>query len=442
MTWPQLLRQLSPDERKALFEAVWPHDSACPECGYNLRGLVGDPICCPECGHETARLVLIRAQFTGRKPRAARRDTESDHTLPIGDELRRVNQLAMLSAGVAVLGPGVLIALAILDFSTSGGRDVFGTLTSLFGAVWLVGIVATWAATRAALRDIPAVIRHQVLSMLTMLTIIGLSGGPLTGLCAVAAGPMLALLVVGGAIVIVPLTLIFVPTPLFRVERNAAIRPLAERMAARKRGHDERLGPRGRRRLATLARLVRAQVPKPQWRRLREAFRIDQLAFFAMAPPSFVMLAAWVEYATAGDVGPWLRELFWIPAVVCAVLALGSVAALLARTGFRCGVLGKLRRYLRMVLIGMLVNMAVVLFSAGVILLPYNGFVDAPLAFVLATGAAFLLAWVEPFRVFGWERIALLDELAGKALVWRRARRVVATRRRAGASHVFEGHSS
>ena len=36
------------------------HDLSCPNCGYNLRGLWGDPLRCPECGHVYAREYLLR----------------------------------------------------------------------------------------------------------------------------------------------------------------------------------------------------------------------------------------------------------------------------------------------------------------------------------------------------------------------------------------------
>ena len=44
------------------------HDTPCPACGYNLRGLTGDPLRCPECGAETtrARLAELHGQMETR----------------------------------------------------------------------------------------------------------------------------------------------------------------------------------------------------------------------------------------------------------------------------------------------------------------------------------------------------------------------------------------
>ncbi|MBI5865778.1 MAG: hypothetical protein HZB38_15000 [Planctomycetes bacterium] len=36
------------------------YDAPCARCGYNLRGLSGDPICCPECGGFNPRAELER----------------------------------------------------------------------------------------------------------------------------------------------------------------------------------------------------------------------------------------------------------------------------------------------------------------------------------------------------------------------------------------------
>lgn len=37
-------------------------DLPCLTCGYNLRGLRGDPVCCPECGSNNSRLELLRVR--------------------------------------------------------------------------------------------------------------------------------------------------------------------------------------------------------------------------------------------------------------------------------------------------------------------------------------------------------------------------------------------
>lgn len=38
-------------------------DLACPTCGYNLRGLVGNVVTCPECGHRVDRAKLAAARW-------------------------------------------------------------------------------------------------------------------------------------------------------------------------------------------------------------------------------------------------------------------------------------------------------------------------------------------------------------------------------------------
>jgi hypothetical protein len=39
-------------------ETAIDRDSRCMQCGYNLRGLFGDPVRCPECGHANGRAEL------------------------------------------------------------------------------------------------------------------------------------------------------------------------------------------------------------------------------------------------------------------------------------------------------------------------------------------------------------------------------------------------
>lgn len=47
---------------------AYQRDTPCPACGYNLRGLTGDPLRCPECGTETsrARLAELRGPMATR----------------------------------------------------------------------------------------------------------------------------------------------------------------------------------------------------------------------------------------------------------------------------------------------------------------------------------------------------------------------------------------
>jgi hypothetical protein len=42
------------------------HDLFCLECGYNLRGLHGDPVRCPECGYDNpvGLLEVLAARIT------------------------------------------------------------------------------------------------------------------------------------------------------------------------------------------------------------------------------------------------------------------------------------------------------------------------------------------------------------------------------------------
>ncbi len=69
-----------------------------PGCGYNLRGLVGDPIRCPECGATVTR-AMLRARLAGHR-----------RALEIQGELHRAGLLAAIPIGVFVaIGVAVLI---------------------------------------------------------------------------------------------------------------------------------------------------------------------------------------------------------------------------------------------------------------------------------------------------------------------------------------------
>ena len=44
-------------------------DIACPNCEYNLRGILGDPVVCPECGnaYSVSKLLELRWNKLGTK---------------------------------------------------------------------------------------------------------------------------------------------------------------------------------------------------------------------------------------------------------------------------------------------------------------------------------------------------------------------------------------
>lgn len=111
------------DERVGGACAVIDEDLYCLACGYNLRGLSGDPVRCPECGYvNDLGTIRIPADLI----RKALRNMETAPTACVGCAL-----------GACL---GVLMLVAV-------GRDA-----SMVGTVLLVACAAGWWAGRVMMR--------------------------------------------------------------------------------------------------------------------------------------------------------------------------------------------------------------------------------------------------------------------------------------------------
>lgn len=104
------------------------YDVPCPGCGYNLRGLQGDPVCCPECAVATpqATLVEIAAEIARRTP-------------PLEQRLRR-----QIGALCSLIGLGLVPLSVWLYFEIRTGcfvRRVFHPMGWTAAGVVAVGIM-------------------------------------------------------------------------------------------------------------------------------------------------------------------------------------------------------------------------------------------------------------------------------------------------------------
>jgi hypothetical protein len=80
-------------------DKIW-WNKPCVKCGYNLRGLYGDPVTCPECGTANPR----------RKPISIKYRT--------GKRMRRL-ELSLLAGIAGLVAIGVAIALFLIDYKWS-----------------------------------------------------------------------------------------------------------------------------------------------------------------------------------------------------------------------------------------------------------------------------------------------------------------------------------
>lgn len=99
-------------------------DLYCLTCGYNLRGLAGDPVRCPECGNSNPR---------------------GDIELPapvIRDQLRRMETGPALSVAMLLL---IMIMAAVLLFAPPGVR---GSFLPSFGVIGLMSMLGWAGAVR------------------------------------------------------------------------------------------------------------------------------------------------------------------------------------------------------------------------------------------------------------------------------------------------------
>lgn len=92
-------------------------NTPCPKCGYNLRGLAGDPVRCPECGNKTRRARLRR-----RAPE-----------FPAAYE--PIRQLGQFMGGWAIFGP------AILFVSKSTGNEAPSFVAAVISVTFVTLLV-------------------------------------------------------------------------------------------------------------------------------------------------------------------------------------------------------------------------------------------------------------------------------------------------------------
>lgn len=97
-------------------EALPDRDLYCVSCGYNLRGLTGDPICCPECGFSNAVAIM---------------------EIPAGDIRRQLKQMES-AAAYSLLALGVLLVSLPVSWASLRFRGAVGPhAAALIGAALL-----------------------------------------------------------------------------------------------------------------------------------------------------------------------------------------------------------------------------------------------------------------------------------------------------------------
>ena len=126
-------------------------DLYCLECGYNLRGLSGDPLRCPECGFH---------------------NPIGDVTLPsklISAQLHRMETAPAVSVlGLLLLLPMLFVWGQLLRSGTPGGNDygcpVFGTIMG--ASAWIGGIFNFRSSCLERPGWLKLLIRYQFVSLL------------------------------------------------------------------------------------------------------------------------------------------------------------------------------------------------------------------------------------------------------------------------------------
>jgi len=122
-------------------------DLFCLDCGYNLRGLRGDPVRCPECGHDNdLGTVSIPASLI----RTALHEMETYPTMCVA------------------LSVGLFLSLVISAFESDA--RVFGLLGIL---IFAIGWASAYGRVRKTFRD--AVLRRTVMTDFHLITLVFLT---------------------------------------------------------------------------------------------------------------------------------------------------------------------------------------------------------------------------------------------------------------------------
>jgi hypothetical protein len=137
------------------------HDLPCPNCGYNLRGLSGDPVRCPECGVHTAVSLATRSEYAR-------------------DDLLRARLLVRFHAGpsLCALGAG---AAAFFFGLFAALHDFFWPIRTApyvtCAVVWITGATVYVAQCRRLPGWRRAFVRHQAYALSAVLGNLGLIFG-------------------------------------------------------------------------------------------------------------------------------------------------------------------------------------------------------------------------------------------------------------------------
>jgi hypothetical protein len=133
-------------------------DLHCLHCGYNLRGLPGDPVRCPECFHENARADLLCPPAEVQR-RVRKMHRYADFCVLVGFLI----VIALVSAAVQREPSCLVCGLVVLPVVWAVSAIMFeraclsqagwlGILlrTSVYGVLWAIGSIVCLALTALA----------------------------------------------------------------------------------------------------------------------------------------------------------------------------------------------------------------------------------------------------------------------------------------------------
>jgi hypothetical protein len=170
-------------------------DAYCPGCGYNVRGLAGDPIRCPECGNRYARAEL-------RWPKQRRVMTRLERCQ------RNLKANADICAAATIPG---LFALLVLALGGRMLRELVAPLAVTSALIWLLGF-ALFARRCRGLRGWPrALATYHVTAapaMLVNLLLVSMAWILVGGLCGLGLGSIIDALRSDAEIVVASLLLV------------------------------------------------------------------------------------------------------------------------------------------------------------------------------------------------------------------------------------------